>query len=840
MMFRFVLGALGALLLLPTVAAAAPELSTNDRLQDRRYVTAAERAYVMGFEDGNFYAQGWHVTGEMGGVWTQPLKLVDGVWFGVDGDWVGGAKRFSSGWGYSRMRFASRGDLRLSRTDFVPDGRRGALFGLHIRNRGATRTVSVAVDVHSELMSHYPWAWTKPGADEFNLPDTGSFDAATGALTFRDQGTSHPSAGAHDWAAMVASTRRPASGATGPGHFGPQGEGGVEICQDDGVPDERKAKTCDDGPFGKGTGGELRYSVRVPAGRTRTVWVGVAGSETGPAGARTELGKLLNDPGRQLARKIARRERLARWTQLSLPADPQLAEAIDWGKQNLLDATQSARGLRIRDVDEGKAYPSELGRVPRARWVGAGYPDYPWLFATDGEFTAFANVSVGQFETIEDHARALRDVSVILNGDSGKVAHEIVADGSVYFGDLGHKGNTDETAKFPSMVALIWRWTGDDAFRDDLYDFTRRNMDFIYANLDKDGDGWPEGLGNVERSGMGEEKLDVTVATIRGLLDLADMARSKGDTATATTSTTRARSLLERFDSTWWMPEQKQYADSLDDPGDLKIQQRHWIGVTPMEAELTDEQGRAVPGVASHDNGVTALSERESACYSGEFPLNRGLYHTGCGGGPEGKGETDVFSLNTAVMAVGEGNYGRLDRAGQRRYTDANRELMLPEPDEQPGAMPEIAPSPLPRGRNIDRCTRCRSMVLQAWGNYGTMWPVVHQQLGVRPDLGRDRLTVVPQVPTPSSIAGRRIRLGSGFANVRAFHRGGRYVTEVDTATAPVRRLFIGHTLPRGATVTGARLDGRRVNVRRRLTNRGLEVTVAARPGAHRLEVRTG
>ena len=33
------------------------------------------------------------------------------------------------------------------------------------------------------------------------------------------------------------------------------------------------------------------------------------------------------------------------------------------------------------------------------------------------------------------------------------------------------------------------------------------------------------------------------------------------------------------------MPEVPQHADSLDDPGNIKVQQRHWIGVTPMEAE---------------------------------------------------------------------------------------------------------------------------------------------------------------------------------------------------------------------------------------------------------------
>ena len=69
-------------------AEAAPELSTTDQLKARRYVSAGDRAYVMGFQDGRFYAQGWHVTGEMGGVWTEPLKLVDGVWFRLDGEWL--------------------------------------------------------------------------------------------------------------------------------------------------------------------------------------------------------------------------------------------------------------------------------------------------------------------------------------------------------------------------------------------------------------------------------------------------------------------------------------------------------------------------------------------------------------------------------------------------------------------------------------------------------------------------------------------------------------------------------------------------------------------------------
>src|SRR5437763_5215230 len=95
------------LLVVSAAAASTPELSTTDQLKTRRYVAAGDRAYVMGFEDGRFYAQGWHVTGEMGGIWSQPLKLVDGVWFGIGDQWLPPATRFTSGWRYTRMDFTA-------------------------------------------------------------------------------------------------------------------------------------------------------------------------------------------------------------------------------------------------------------------------------------------------------------------------------------------------------------------------------------------------------------------------------------------------------------------------------------------------------------------------------------------------------------------------------------------------------------------------------------------------------------------------------------------------------------------------------------------------------------
>ena len=257
------------------------------------------------------------------------------------------------------------------------------------------------------------------------------------------------------------------------------------------------------------------------------------------------------------------------------------------------------------------------------------------------------------------------------------------------------------------------------------------------------------------------------------------MARSAGQTTEADNAEAIADELVSKFDATWWIEAEEQYGDSLGEDN-APINQKHWIGVDPMEVELFVD-GEFVPGLAPFDHGDAALATREDNCYSGERPGNRGLFHTGCGGGPTGAGEFAIFSLGTGIQAVGEGNYGRLGPERQRRYTDAGAETQFSQPatdgtpDEQPGAMPEIFPSWPPDATgwatppNIDRCWTCRSMFMQAWGHYGTAWSVVHQHLGVRPHLGRDRLEVVPQVPEgQSSVQGEDIRLGDGSADVLA------------------------------------------------------------------------
>jgi hypothetical protein len=816
----------------------SPELSETTRLSDRRFVVTGDRAWALGAADGTYPAAGFHTRGEMGGFWLPNLKLLDGMWFNINGDWIGKATKTTSGWGYVRADLPTTHGVSASRTDFVPRGVSGALVGLTLRS-DRSRTITLRADAHSELMSSYPWGETEPSQTLVNLADSVSVRGKH--LVFREKGKPpSPNFESHDWAAAFGSDLSPYATKTGKNFRGPQDP--AVICPASGPTAPPQPKRCDDTEYGKGAGGQLGYKVKLRAGKVKTVWFGVGGSTSGPTQARAQLRKALDNPEAAIGALVRYRERLDARNDVSLPGKPLLARSVTWSKQMLAASEQRVEDLKLRAVNAGKAYPPPAGTLDSMRWLGAGWPDYTWLFGTDGEYTAFAAVAAGQFGPIKDHLRALRDVSQIVNKGSGKIVHEVTPDGAVYFGANADPGNTDESSKYPSAVALVWRWTGDKKFLKDLYPASVKAMKYV-ATLDEDGDGWPEGLGNVERPGMGEEKLDNAVYTIRGYADLADLARAVGDTETRRWATKNANALLDKFEDDWWYASDgaRSYADSLDDPGNEQVFQRHWIGLTPTDAVLPKLPGRRSAPLASDEHANTTLDQHEKACFTGDL----GLFHTGTGPTSAAAGnpgpscdsvvsavpsERSIFTLNSAIAAVSEGNYGRLGANQQGHYIRGNARSQL-DPDlwEMPGAMPEIVPSP-DFGANIDRLFTERSMVMQAWGAYGVLWPIIHQWLGVSPDLGRDRVAVVPQLPGGQPRASAdSVKLGAFTIDVAATHQGATYTT---TVTRHGRtNLHIGAVLPDGATVASATLNGSPVKPKLVQTTRGLEATVGARAG---------
>ena len=196
------------------------------------------------------------------------------------------------------------------------------------------------------------------------------------------------------------------------------------------------------------------------------------------------------------------------------------------------------------------------------------------------------------------------------------------------------------------------------------------------------------------------------------------------------------------------------------------------------------------------------------------------------------KSERSIFSLNTSIMAVAEGNFGRLGTGQQQVYTTGNARIQLdPNVWETPGGMPEIAPSP-DFIANIDRAFTDRSMTMQAWGTYGVLWPVVHQQLGVDPDLGDGLLSIIPQIPGgQQKVAGSNIRLGRGSVDVSSSLANKEILTDV-TVDRVDAAVTIGAVLPAGAQVASVSVDGRSTQYKLVTTTRGTEVHVPAN-GSH-------
>jgi hypothetical protein len=165
------------MVLIASVVGAAPSpggptRSTTQQLDQKRYVAAGDRAYAIGSEDGRFPPMGWHIRGEMGGVWAHPIKLLDGYWFALDGQWIPQATKFTSGAGYTQMQFPTTDGLNVTRTEFSPDGSPVVLVGLTLQNPDSvSKSVKLAMHARSEIMAAYPWGWTTPNAKEFNGPD---------------------------------------------------------------------------------------------------------------------------------------------------------------------------------------------------------------------------------------------------------------------------------------------------------------------------------------------------------------------------------------------------------------------------------------------------------------------------------------------------------------------------------------------------------------------------------------------------------------------------------------------------------------------------------------------
>ena len=98
-----------------------PFLTGKKEYLNSPFATTGDRLYLVGHQNGQFPDIGWHISGEMGGIWAHPIKLLDGFAVSIDGEDLRNARQFTNFPIANQHRYLTK-NFQILRTQFVPDG----------------------------------------------------------------------------------------------------------------------------------------------------------------------------------------------------------------------------------------------------------------------------------------------------------------------------------------------------------------------------------------------------------------------------------------------------------------------------------------------------------------------------------------------------------------------------------------------------------------------------------------------------------------------------------------------------------------------------------------------
>src|SRR6266513_3133785 len=121
-------------------------ISNHGENKVQPYVTAGDRTYLIGSQDGNFPDMGDHVPGEMGGLWLHTMKLIDGFWASVTDVATNRDVALSGSTEFVNYPFGNRfrygpllDSVEIERFQFSPDGQEGLIVQYTFKNAGARK-----------------------------------------------------------------------------------------------------------------------------------------------------------------------------------------------------------------------------------------------------------------------------------------------------------------------------------------------------------------------------------------------------------------------------------------------------------------------------------------------------------------------------------------------------------------------------------------------------------------------------------------------------------------------------------------------------------------------------
>lgn len=675
--------------------------------------TCGNRLYVIGAQNGGFPdSGGGHVPHEMHGVWAHPIKLLDGLWFGVvlpgsdTPHWLIDASTCRAYPTYTEFDYAV-GPYQITRRDFVPDDLAGLIVTLTIHTQA---TAPQPITLISHFRSDLRPVWLGE--------QTGLHDAPDQVVTHDQQlffsDTANP------WHCIVGAY--PAPTQAQPAHEAPQPT------------------------FGPGTAATLRHPIHFDGQQAVQIRFFIAGSSASQADALDTWQTLHDQHQARFAAKQAAYDWLIQTSQLVTP-DPQINAAATWTKINAQWLARHVPGF--------------------GTCVGAGLPEYPWWFGIDTEYAVLPLLQSGQFELVRASLHLLHAASLRRNpSQPGRVIHEMSTNGAVY-----NEGNVVEAPVFVRALHQYWQWTGDGELLRALYPFCKQAvLDYTLNQSDPDGDLCPSGRSIIETLEMhsGVECIDVAAYTCEALKRLSDMAAFLNETADRAQFTHLATQLHQHILTEWWLDDAGLFADvraskneittmlsnlaqaaqdvapDADDfrrqvqlahtlfapelqrhaqqPHDIDLpwSLRHWVVMCPVEV-----------GLATPEQAKRVLARLQTAEFCNEW----GMYLH-----PD---RHDVMSINTGLLALAAARNGHIEAA----LTIVQR-LAGALSYRTPGTICEALPD--------------QWCFVQLWSNLGVISPVVEGFLGIQPDVGRNRIYIQPHLPATWSEAQiNNLRIGT-------------------------------------------------------------------------------
>ena len=698
----------------------SPNISGKEDYLESPFVTAGDRVYMVGHQDGSFPPLGWHIKGEMGGIWNHPIKLMDGFEAQLITDLgvlpLENASPFTN-YPYANKHtytFENEG-LLIERVQFVPDGKQGILVQFILKNNGEDNFEGEFNFVgHSNLRP----TWLGERSNMIDSKDSGSFEESHWVV--KDS--------INSWYTVFGSDQSPLS-----------------------------SETLSDSLKPNGASHSLTYAVTIPAKSETTLNFSIAGSYHSKEEAISTFFDILTNHHAMATEKKLRYEQLAQQSKLTIP-DKQLQETFEWLKYNC--------DWLVRTVPE-------IGTG-----IGAGIADYPWWFGVDSEYALKGYMAVGQDDIVEQTIQLLDSVSMVINGN-GRILHEMSTNGVVF-----NEGNINETPQFASLIWEIYKWNGDKTFLEKYFPTIQKGLKWLLEANDADNNLFPDGFGMMEIHGLDSEMIDVASYTQRAFSDAALMALELDQPELAKEYQEVADELTEKINTEFWSETFGSYADfigtdaqaltliedalvradTLNKPWaveELKATRQeilknpsnkarpfvlyhNWVVNTPMEMGIAD----STKAITALDNAkkftnpfgvfVTGIDRDESAGEDeGSFQGSKVFSYTGA-----------VMTLPTGVQAVAENNYGRPDQA-----LDYLKRMSRSFSYALPGSIYEVSPD--------------YGMMTQAWNIYAFAVPIVNQFFGIKPMAHQKTIIIEPQMPSGWENASlENVKIGNNLISV--------------------------------------------------------------------------